>query len=287
MDVAKLISKAGKTVAQTATKNSPTILAGVAIAGVITTAVMMVKATLKSKETLEDREDQLSMLEDKFENDPSIDEETQAELKKQVNINTFKALLPIYTPALITMGMTVACVVGCNSVHIRRQAALAAAYNISESTLRSYETKAKELLGKKKSEDIKDEANIERMKKIISSNSEIIETGHGSEVFIDKNTGQKFRSSQEYVKNKMVDLGNRLKGAEFIPLNDLLVEWGCNLCEFGDQWGFSEETFAGPNSLTPFDQLEMTHWTDPDDGITYHYLSYPLDMRYFSPKMGI
>lgn len=287
MNVTKLIGDAGRKAVQTAAKNSPTILAGVAIAGVVATAVMMVKATLKSREILDEREDQITTLEEKFENDPSIDEETQKELRKQVNINAAKALLPIYAPAIITLGMTVACVIGCNSVHIRRQAALAAAYNLSESTLRSYEAKAKELVGAKKSGQIKDEANIERMKKIIASNSEIIETGHGSEIFIDKNTGQKFRSSQEYVKNKMVDIGNRLKGVEFIPLNDLLIDWGCNMCEFGDQWGFSEETFAGPNSLTPLDQLEMTHWTDPDDGITYHYLSYPLDMRYFSPRMGI
>ena len=287
MNVTKLIGDAGRKAVQTAAKNSPTILAGVAIAGVVATAVMMVKATLKSREILDEREDQIATLEEKFENDPSIDEETQKELRKQVNINAAKALLPIYAPAIITLGMTVACVIGCNSVHIRRQAALAAAYNLSESTLRSYEAKAKELVGAKKSGQIKDEANIEQMKKIIASNSEIIETGHGSEIFIDKNTGQKFRSSQEYVKNKMVDIGNRLKGVDFIPLNDLLIDWGCNMCEFGDQWGFSEETFAGPNSLTPLDQLEMTHWTDPDDGITYHYLSYPLDMRYFSPRMGI
>jgi hypothetical protein len=282
MKLPQVITSAGNKIVRTASKNSPTILAGVAIAGVVATAVMMVKSTLKAKEVLEDHEDQIAMLEEKFENDPSIEEDTQKEMRKQVTINTAKKLAPIYAPAIITMGMTIACVVGCNSVHIRRQAALAAAYNISESTLRNYETKAKELIGAKKADQVKDESNIERIKSIVSGSPAVIETGKWSELFIDNQTGQLFRSNMEYVRHCVTDIDNRLTdmgGDTFVPLNDLLMAWGCYACDLGKDFGFNVESRM-QNHLTIFDQLRFTHWTDPDTNLTYHFIDYPVELGY-------
>lgn len=276
------ILRMGNKASQIVSKNSPSILAGVAIAGVVVTAVAMVKATVKSAEIIEDHEKQMADLDRKFDSDKTIDEETQKQLRKQVTINTIKDLAPNYIPPLIMMGATIACIVGCNSKHIRRQAALAAAYNVSESTLRSYEAKMRALVGDKKTETVKDEANIERLKTIVGSSPAVIETGKGSELFVDNQTGQLFRSNMEYVRHCVTDIDNRLTdmgGDTFIPLNDLLMAWGCHTCEFGKDFGFNVETRA-QTRMTIFDQLRFTHWTDPETALTYHFIEYPVELGY-------
>lgn len=282
MSVTSAIRTFGTKVVANVSKNSPTILAGLAIAGVVATAVVAVKATLKSKEVIEDHEEQLDILEEKFEDDPSIEDATKREMIRQVYINTAKRLLPIYAPVAITGIMAIACIFGCNSVHTRRQAALAAAYNISESTLRNYEAKARELVGSKKAEQIKDEANVEKIKSIVNGSPAVIETGKGSELFIDNQTGQLFRSNMEYVRHCVTDIDNRLTdmgGDTFIPLNDLLMAWGCHACELGRDLGFNVETRMQKH-LTLFDELHFTHWTDPDTTQTYHFIEYPIELEY-------
>ena len=52
MSVKQILNRAGKTLS----KNSPTILTGIAIAGTFTTAVLAVKATPRALQLLEDEE---------------------------------------------------------------------------------------------------------------------------------------------------------------------------------------------------------------------------------------
>lgn len=99
-----------------AVKHSPEILMGIGIAGMITTTVMAVKATPKAITLLEDG---------------ALDE------KKPMDV--IKITWKCYIPAIITGAISVTCLIGASSVNLRRNAALATAYTLSESTLREYQ----------------------------------------------------------------------------------------------------------------------------------------------------
>ena len=112
-------------------KHSPEILTGIGIAGMITTTVMAVRATPKALILIEEKKDELE-----------VDELTPKE--------TIQAAWTCYIPAAAIGTVSVACLIGASSVNMRRRAALATAYTLSESALKEYQEKVVETIGEKK-----------------------------------------------------------------------------------------------------------------------------------------
>lgn len=104
-------------------KHSPEILTGIGIAGMITTTVMAVKATPKALILLEEKKDELDT--DRLEPKDII-----------------KTAWPCYIPAAVVGSISVFCLIGASSTNLRRNAALATAYTLSESTLKEYQEKS-------------------------------------------------------------------------------------------------------------------------------------------------
>ena len=108
-------------------KHSPEILTGIGIAGMITTTILAVKATPKVLDLIEE------------EKKARLHEATVEEARKWSEEGGIK-ISPIeyvklgwkpYLPAAVTGVCSVACLIGANSVHMRRNAALATAYQLS------------------------------------------------------------------------------------------------------------------------------------------------------------
>ena len=111
-------------------KRSPEILTGIGIAGMITTTIVAVKATPKAARLLED---------------------LQAQKKEPLTkVEVVKSCWKYYIPAAATGIASVTCLIGANRVSVRRTAALAAAYQISETALTEYRDKVIETIGEKK-----------------------------------------------------------------------------------------------------------------------------------------
>ena len=113
-DVSKII----KSVQKSITKHSPEILTAIGIAGMATTVVLAVKATPKALKQIEEAEN----------------EKGEKLTKTEVVKTTWKT----YVPTAISGAASVACVIGANSVHTRRQAALYSAYKLSETAYTEY-----------------------------------------------------------------------------------------------------------------------------------------------------
>lgn len=114
------LTKICRTVKASTIKHSPEILTGVGVAGMVTTTVMAVRATPKAIRLLED-------------------EKHRQNTDKLEPIDAVKATWKCYIPAAVTGTVSVACLIGASSVNARRNAALTAAYTLSESTLRDYQ----------------------------------------------------------------------------------------------------------------------------------------------------
>ena len=137
-------------------KNSPTILTGLGVAGIISTTIMAVKATPKA----------LTLIDDEYYNryDASGTSLDFAQYVTDVDNNlTKKEILKLtwkeYIPTAVMGTVTVACFLGANNINLRRNAALASVYSITEATLKEYQAKVVDTIGAPKEQKIKDEIN--------------------------------------------------------------------------------------------------------------------------------
>ena len=131
------LTKICRSVKTATVKHSPEILTGVGIAGMVTTTVMAVRATPKAIQLLDE-------------------EKRRQHANKLEPMDVVKTAWKCYIPAAVTGTVSVACLIGASSVNARRNAALTAAYTISESTLRDYQKKVVETIGEKKEQTVRD-----------------------------------------------------------------------------------------------------------------------------------
>lgn len=201
-------------------KHSPEILTGIGIAGMISAGVMAVKVTPKALDKIEDIKDK--NLEKK--------EETKEIVKK---------VAPIYIPSIVTCGMSAACIIGASSINLKRNAALATAYSLSENALKEYQNKVLETVGPKKERAIRDEVAKDHIEKNPVTNNEIIITSAGNTLCYDSVSGRYFTSDIEKLKRIENELNKRLMSEMYISLNELYYELGLRNTKEGNELGFN------------------------------------------------
>ena len=104
-------------------KHSPEVLTGIGIAGMASTVLLAVKATPKAMELIQEEIKRIS--EATVEEAREWSENGGVPMKQ---IEVVKAAWKPYIPAAVTGVASIACLIGANSVHVRRNAALATAY---------------------------------------------------------------------------------------------------------------------------------------------------------------
>ena len=159
------VSKLCKDAKVMVSKRSPEILTGLGIAGMISTTVLAVQATPKALDLIARAEDK------KFDNGHG---------NKLTVSEKMKVAWKPYIPAAITGIGSISCIIGASSVHAKRNAAIAAAYNLSQTALTEYKEKVVETIGEKKEQAIKDKISKDKIKKDPVSKSEVIVTGKGN-----------------------------------------------------------------------------------------------------------
>ena len=108
-----------KTARRTLSRNSSKILLGLGIAGAFTAVGFAISATPKAMILLEEKKQELGV--------EKLDAKT-----------IIRTAAPVYIPTAISMGISTGCIIAASSVNDRRNAALAAAYTMSETALRSF-----------------------------------------------------------------------------------------------------------------------------------------------------
>lgn len=220
-------------------KYSPEILSGIGIAGMITTTILAVKATPKALRLLEEAEKRYL--------DSSTSKASKGELvdSKGKEIPIFKPLEKVkivytcYIPSVVIGFLSIFCLVGASSVNLRRNAALATAYTLSESALREYQEKVIETIGSKKEQAIKDDIAKDRIDKNPVTSREIIITEKGNTLCYDVISGRYFKSDMDKIKKAENQLNLQLRYDMFISLNEFYDEIGLHPTSLGDQLGWT------------------------------------------------
>lgn len=200
-------------------KNSPVILTGMAIVGVLSTAYSAYKAGLRADKILE-----------VYRADMKDCHPKDKEAKRAVVGETAKKLIPVVAPPVIMGVATISCIVGSHSVSSRRIAALSAAYSLSESTVKNLNSKMEEMLGEKKTRAIKDavmkdklHADAEKDQKRLAESNFVI-PGDGTVLCKDLYSGRLFYSNAEKIKQAIAKCSYDIVSDMWISLNDFYFE---------------------------------------------------------------
>lgn len=206
-------------------KHSPEILTGLGIAGMITTTILAVKATPKAMKICE--VERLNRV-NNYNEEPT-------------KFDYVKACWKCYIPSAVTGTMSIACLIGASSVNIRRNAALATAYKLSETALSEYKEKVVETIGEKKERSVKDAIAKEKVEKDPVNQQNIIITGKGETLCYDGLFGRYFKSDMDKLKKIENDLNLRLRNEDYISLNEFYYEVGLDGVGAGDDLGWNIE----------------------------------------------
>lgn len=216
------VTKLFKTAGRAMSKHSPEILTGIGIAGMITTTVLAVRATPKALRQIE-----------KFEECVLLEDE------KITPIDAIKVAWKPYIPAAVTGVFSVACLIGANSVNVRRNAALATAYKLSETAFSEYKSKVIETIGEKKEKVVRDEVAKSRVEKNPVSHGEVIITEKGNTLCYDAISGRYFKSDIDKIRKVENILNKRLLSEDYVSLNDFYSELGLEYTKLGDELGWN------------------------------------------------
>lgn len=204
----------------TTIEHLPGILTAVGVTGMVTSIIFAVRATPKAMICIEEEKE-----------------------KKQVEtldpISTVKATWKCYIPTVATAALSTVCIIeGCH-VNARRNAALAAAYTLSDQAFREYQQKVVETVGNKKEDEIRAEVAKDKVTSSCSKSSEVILTGKGQTLCYDSISGRKFRSDIERLKQAANELNRRMRYENYISLNEWYDEIDLDHLEpLGDDLGW-------------------------------------------------
>lgn len=144
-----------------------------------------------------------------------------------------------YIPAAVTGTVSIACLIGANSVNARRNAALATAYTLSESALKEYQEKVIETIGEKKEQAVRDALAKDKLEQNPVTNREVIITERGDTLCFDVVSGRYFKSDIEKLKKAVNELNRQMRDEMYISLNEFYYEIGLSGIGIGDDLGWN------------------------------------------------
>lgn len=214
-------SRGLKTVKSVITANSPVLLLGTTIAGVITTGVLSARAGYKAR---------------------GIVDAKQAEQPDEPLTNKEKAQLTwlCYAAPAVSGISTITACTGLHLVHTKQKAALAGLYAITATKLDDVQEEAEKLLGTKKSQQLNDtllQKNIDRN----GNYGPPIVTGGGTDLWYDAWTDRFFYSSMNAIAKGLNDANAFLISEGDLDLNTFYDKIGVGTIPSGTELGWSGE----------------------------------------------
>jgi hypothetical protein len=216
MTLQSLTKKTGALLAN----NSPVILTGLGVAGVLATAFLTGKATFKAANVIAMRQDP------EYNSDmPDAKEKLQLVWK-------------LYIPPAVAVFATVTAIVFSHKIDTRRAAAVAAAYAISERGWNEYKDKIVEKIGPKKEEAARDEIAQEYVTKNPPKGTVLV-MGNNDVLCCDMWSRRYFRSTMEKIKTAMVNTNYKVINHDYASLTSFYDELGLEPTTESDDIGWN------------------------------------------------
>lgn len=215
-----------KTAKSVITANSPVLLLGTTIAGVVTTGVLAAKAGWKARGIAEEEIKRRFEEEDEFH---SLTTQDVARLTWQC-----------YTLPAISGASSIASAVGIHTIHTKRANAMAALYAVTSNKLDDMTEKAEALLGPKKTQQLQNEVAQKAIDRDpFNPDSEVLMTDDGTELCYDDWSGRYFMGSMQKLESAINDVNRLLIDDGSARLNDFYDYLGLKPIPMGDSFGWS------------------------------------------------
>lgn len=211
----------GRSIGGFASKYSPEILTGIGVVGMGAAIVTAIKDTPKALDIIEYEQAQ---------NDQEL-------TKREIIQATWKC----YIPTVVMATLSASCIIGASSVSAKRNAALTAAYTLSEGALRSYRDRVIETLGEDKDREIREKVSSEKFNNSQGRGDNIFITSKGNTLCYDSAFDRYFKSDIDKINRVENELNKRMLTEMYISLNDFYYELGLKGTEIGDNIGWNIE----------------------------------------------
>lgn len=247
------LQKTAASVGRFLSKNGPTILSMLGVGGVGLTAYLSGKAALKAREICEE------YITEKYTEGGSATI-TTFEMDKAGYLRIAKA----YIPPVASAAATIFCIVGSNSINVRRIKALGGAYAVLDANFRDYKAAAVAALGTdtvNKIQEAADKAECEKQ----TPERDTIPDGHF--IFYDRYSRRDFVSTPEDVIAAEYHLNRNFALRGYASLNEFYSFLGLPEWETGNVlgWTFDEGANYGYSWV---DFINARH--DEPDGTTWY-----------------
>lgn len=206
-------------------KKSPLLLTVGTILGVGTVIFTTAKASIKTKEDI-----------DELKYDAMAHGDGTVE-KKEIA----KVVVKNCWPVALASGTTIAMTIGNHKINASRLHTATVAYDFYKEAYETYRDKVREKIGEDNARVIEAETVKEKITDIDPSTIRTV--GDGNVLFIEGITGQVFRSSVDYIRLCEKRFNQQLKGEDWISFNEWLAILGLRTMDgnIGDYLGFAEK----------------------------------------------
>jgi|WetSurSiteA1Bulk_404760.scaffolds.fasta_scaffold00900_16 hypothetical protein len=203
-------------------KESPTLLIICGVSGFLTSLALVHNAGIKAARLIDDTEVYYN----------------KELTKKEMLELTWKC----YIPSVISSTVTLACFLGAHSINLKRNAAIAGLYTITEASLKEYKAKVIETIGEKKEEKLRGEIDQARLlANPLESDSQVIITGNGETLFYDSLSGRYFKNNYDTVNRLLNEFNRDLMIQNSMSLNEFYHLIGLMHTEMGRNTGWDIE----------------------------------------------
>lgn len=224
-----------KSVVKGVEKHSPEILTGIGIAGMFVSVVLAVKVTPKALEKI---------------NEDHPDGCTKAE--------AVKSAWKFYIPVAVSATCSTACIIGATTINLKRNAALAAAYTLSESFAKEYKESVLETIGEKKEAEVRENIAQKKVDKLTENDFKSCKNSNDDTTwFLDPYSGRPFKSSMNRLFKVQNEVNNMLLNESVVSLNDLYYMIGLDPNKDGDQLGWNNDKGLLNFNYTPVLSKEL------------------------------
>ena len=193
-------------------KNAPDLLLAVGVCSLIGSTIMAVKSTPKANHILEEKKDSTKM-------------------------EKLKAVAPCYTSSALLACAGTASIICSRNITKNRFTAMATAYTVTSSTLRSFKKNLEEVVEPEKVKIIKSKVAKDNLKE--SKNDIPVNDGDKKPLFFDSTSGRFFRSTINDIDRVVNELNKQMMNDMSIRLNDFYNEIGLDRIKIGEDLGWN------------------------------------------------
>lgn len=261
--------KSAKTVI---TANSPQLLVGAALVGIVSTGVLAAKGGYKARGIIDEAEAARAQ----HELNPETGEVDELPGEPLTLTEKVQLTWLCYAAPGVAAASSIAAVVGLHGIHTKRHASMAALYAVSQNKLDDYREKAEELLGSKKAQTLNDHM----AQKSVDGDppnedySDVVITGRGNELMQDGFSKRYFLSDVPSVEIAFAKLAGKIESGGDASLNDyydLIGMEPLNDADIGLRYGWSgtapQPRFGATNTPDGRSAVVVSFHKEPKDNL--------------------